>query len=469
LSHSWSFCVQRKFRVNPIPGGPIPFNFNPFSKFAHSPIRDLFCIQREFRAINQLRNGYSFVIILLNISTIFDNDKQTGVGVFMNMNVGTGLSRASDSIEAGKEAATAAIAHLNGQTPALVLVFTSPKYDLERLISTIRSITGDCLLIGSTTSGEIVQGHHLDIGAGVGVLAMTAGSYRFGIASVGQARGDLDLAGQTIARESKNLAGPSPYAAILVLADAMLGNLQELMQGVYRITGPGVPIVGGAAGDDQKFVCPYVFHNDRIIKEGVVALWIASDHPLQAVTRHGWKPIGIPLLVTRTQGTQIIELDGRPAAEVYEEQLGLPLNELTPENFWNTSIMHPFGLLQSDGTAVIRVARSKTAEGVLNIQGCVPPTGSAVQVMTGSVSSLLNIVEEVATQSMKGMEEPGVLLAFSCAAREMIFRERKPEEAQRLQNAAGEIPTFGLYCCGEFARTAGVMATHNATLTAITL
>ena len=63
---------------------------------------------------------------------------------------------------------------------------------------------------------------------------------------------------------------------------------------------------------------------------------------------YGWEPIGVPMLVTRAQGTQVIELDGRPAAQVYEEQLNLGPGELTPEKFWNTSILHPFGLLQFD-------------------------------------------------------------------------------------------------------------------------
>lgn len=387
----------------------------------------------------------------------------------MRIKSGTGYSTAIDTVVAAKEAASAAIASLNGETPALVIVFSSPKYDLPTLISTIRSITGRALLIGSTSSGEIVQGHHLDIGAGVGVLAMTAGDYQFAAASVSHMKGDLNQAGQIVAREAKKIAGPGPYAAVLLLADCMLGNLQELVQGVYRITGPKVSIVGGAAGDDQKFKCPYVFHNDQVLDEGVVALWIASNHPLHVVTRHGWKPIGIPLLVTRAQGTQIIELDGRPASQVYEEQLGLKPGELQPDKFWDVSILHPLGLLQSDGTSVIRVARSKTEQGVLNIQGCVPPVGSAVQVMAGNKDTLLDIVKEVADSSLGAISEANVLLAFSCAARAMILRERKAEEAGRLQLAAGDIPTFGIYCCGEFARTAGVLATHNATLTAIAL
>ena len=387
----------------------------------------------------------------------------------MKIRAGTGMSTANDAAEAGREAASAAVNALAGEAPALVIVFTSPRYDLPALIAAIRDITGETLLVGSTSSGEIVEGKHLGIGAGVGVLALTSGSYKFGAASAAHIRGDLDRAGQILARQSRAEAGPSPYAAILLFADALLGDLQQLVQGVYRITGPKIAIAGGAAGDDQKFVRPFVFHNEQIIEDGAVALWIAAQQPLHVVTRHGWQPIGIPMLVTRAEGTEVIEIGGRPAVLAYEEQLGLSPGELPADRFWDTSILHPFGLLQSDGTSVIRVARAKTAQGTLRIQGCVPPAGSAVQVMAGTIDTLLNVVEEVVATSLEKLPEAGVLLAFSCAAREMIFRERAPEEPLRLQEAAGDIPTFGVYCCGEFARTAGVLATHNATLTTLAL
>ena len=118
---------------------------------------------------------------------------------------------------------------------------------------------------------------------------------------------------------------------------------------------------------------------------------------------------------------------------------------------------------------MIRVARSKTEQGTLRIQGCVPPTGSAVQVMSSSTDALLDVANEVVGVALEGHPDAGVLLIFSCAARAVILGARLSEEAQRLQSAAGETPTFGFYCCGEFARTAGVLGTHNATITALAL
>jgi hypothetical protein len=393
----------------------------------------------------------------------------TGGGEESRTRAGTGISLAGESLAAGREAATAAIAPLAGEPPALVVVFSTPRYNLTELLAGIRSVTGSAILVGATGAGQIVQGQHLGFGAGVSVLAVTAGQYRFGAASVGGIRGGLDRAGQEIARKSRDAAGQSPYSTVLLLADALAGDLQEMVKGIYRITGPRAPLVGGAAGDELKFIRTFVFHGDQAIEGGAVALWIGSKWPLPIVTRHGWSPIGVPLLVTRAEGTEIMELGGRPAADAYEEQLGLNVGELSPEKFWDTAIKHPFGLLQTDGSCIIRVARRRTEQGTLQIQGCLPPAGSAVQVMSGTADTLLGIVEEVVGTTLASHPEPAALLAFSCAARMLIFGKRATEEARRFQAAAGAVPTFGIYCCGEFARSVGVLGTHNATLTAIAL
>jgi hypothetical protein len=385
------------------------------------------------------------------------------------LRAGTGLSRAQDSAAAGREAAAAAVAPLAGEPPALVLVFTTPRYDLPVLLDAIRSVTGPAPLAGATGSGELVRGQYLGFGEGVGVLALSAGSYRFGVASGDHIRGDLDGAGQRLALASRAAVPDRPHAAVLLLTDSLLGDLQQFVQGVYRVTGPKVAMIGGGAGDEQRFIRTLVFHDNAIVEEGAVVVWIASDRPLRVVTRHGWHPIGIPLIVTRAQGTEILELNGRAAAEMYEEQLGLAPGQLPPEKFWATSILHPFGLLQPDETTIIRVARAKTGQGGLRIQGCVPPAGSAVQVMAGSADDLMNVAEEVAAAALEGQPDAAVLLTFSCAARAMIFGSLAPEEARRVQAAAGAVPTFGFYCCAEFARTAGVLATHNATLTTMAL
>ena len=384
---------------------------------------------------------------------------KTGIGFCSNLD---------DAFTAGCDAAGMAMKALGDESPALIIVFTTPQYDLPELLRGIRTVTGSTPLFGGTGSGQIMDGAHSGFGGGVSILALTSGPYTFGLASTRDIKGKLDETGQELARKSRKQAGSGEHEAILLMVDCLAGDLQEIINGVYRVTGPKVLISGGAAGDELQFKTTYVFHNDQVIPSGAVALWINSPKPLKIVTRHGFKPIGIPMLVTKAEGTEIFELGGGPAATAYEEQLGFSPGELTEDNFWNTSVRHPLGLMQPDGTNVIRVARSKTPDGALRIQGCIPPVGSAVQVMTCTTDDLLEVCNEVA-DAFSGDDDISLLLVFSCAARATIFGIRTFEEAERLKRSAGDKSVFGIYCCGELARTAGLLGTHNATLTALAL
>jgi hypothetical protein len=384
------------------------------------------------------------------------------------LRAGTGLSRNPDAFAAGREAAAAAVGRLEGEAPALVLVFSTPRLDARDLLRGVRAASGDALLVGSTGSGELVGAEYLGLGQGVGVLALTAGPYRYGAASVGHVGPRLEEVGRDVARRARAQAGESPHGAVLLLADQLQTDLQGLAQGVYKVGGPRVSMAGGGAGDEYQNVHSLVFHGDEVVEQGVVALWIASDDPLPVVTAHGWRPFGTPMLVTRGEGSTVLELGGRPAIPVYAEQIGRTLEELAPETFLATSVMYPLGLLQGDGSRVIRLSYARSGDGLV-IHGCLPPSGCAVQVMTATVEELLAVGDEVIPAALRSRPDPSVVLAFSCAARAFIFGDRVGEEAPRLQRLAGDVPVFGLYTHAEFARTAGVLATHNETLTALAL
>jgi hypothetical protein len=183
---------------------------------------------------------------------------------------------------------------------------------------------------------------------------------------------------------------------------------------------------------------------------------------------HGWEPAGLPLLVNRTSEEGILEIGGRPAAEVYEEQLGRPRARLEQAKYSELSLLNPLGIVQSEGPLLVRVPHGRDEAGRLITLELVP-AGCAIQVMRGTPESLLSGVPAVACGALQERPSAGVLLAFSCCARQAACGERIAEEAARLQAAAGDVPTFGFYTYGEFGRTRGVLGVHNATITALAL
>jgi hypothetical protein len=385
--------------------------------------------------------------------------------------VGTGTSEADEAAVAGRAAAEAALAGLAGEPAALVLVYASVRYDLADLLAGVRSVSGAAPLLGSTTSGHFCDGEVTRPGRGVAVLALTAGPYRYGVASVAGLRADGRAAGRTLARAAKEAAsgGGAPYSALMVLADGLAGNQHDLLNGLHKVTGAAVPVVGGAAGDDRQLSRTSVFDGDRVLTDGAVAVWIDSPWPLPVVARHGWSPVSLPLLVTKVDGPIVHEIAGRPAEAVFREHFRD--HELDQELGWvrrpGYHSAHAFGLIEPDGSLLIRGAYLDD-EGVLRTF-CPLPTYAPVQIVSCTPDDLLEVTEPVVREVTAG-RDASVVLAFSCVARLDVLRDRGPEEAERLQAAAGPATsTFGFYTYGEVARVNSVTGYHNATLAAVAL
>jgi hypothetical protein len=408
---------------------------------------------------------------------------------------GIGISEATDSRAAGRAAAHAAVAALEGERAALILVYSAISYDLAELLAGVREITGDTALAGATTSGHFHDGQVTRAGRGVAVLALTAGPYRFGVGAVTGVHAGAFTAGRAMARMARAATGgePAPYGALMILADGLAGHHHALLAGVHKVTGAGVPVVGGAAADDRLLTRTWVFAGDRVLEDGAVAVWIASPWPLNVVAAHGWRPTGLPMLVTKVDGQVVHELGGRPAAEVFRscfhdhhppEVDGTPCRcpccahaELKCARTTEASqdgahrhegyhATHALGVMEPDGSQLIRGAYVGD-DGQLRTF-CPLPVYSAVQVVSSRPDDLLEVADEVVPRALDG-RDASIVLLFSCVARWDVLGDRGPEEAVRLQAAAGDSSTFGFYTYGEFARTSSVSGYHNATLAAIAL
>jgi len=352
----------------------------------------------------------------------------------------------------------------------VIIVYASVRYDLPVLLAAINDITAGVPLIGASSSGQLHDGELFEQGDGLSVLALAGGGYQFGIGSASGAEENPLETGRTLARSAREAAGPqrSPYETMLVLSDGLIGDQQELLNGIYRVAGFAVPVVGGAAGDDRQLTRTYVFCGDQVLTDAAVALWIGSPRPLRVVAGHGWTPTGLPMIVTSVDGTLVREIAGRPAVEVYRENFrpADPADQIEGARPGYHSA-HAFGLIQPDGGMVIRAALID-AEGMLRTLTALPPY-AAVQVVSSDAEDLLAVGADTIAAAVADDEDAGVVLVFDCVARSDILADRRREEPRLLQRAAGRVPTFGMYTYGEFARTNSAAGYHNATIAALAL
>ncbi|MDQ1293851.1 MAG: hypothetical protein QG608_1732 [Actinomycetota bacterium] len=384
--------------------------------------------------------------------------------------VGTGASTTADALSAGREAAAEAVAQLNGCPVALVIVHVSVRYDPDVLLAGVRDVTGQARLVGSSSSGQIHQDTLVPPGQGVAVLVLGGQRHRFGVGSCTGLSESPWEAGRLLAhRALDDLHAPRrEHAAVLLFSGGPGSDQQSLLNGVHRVAGAAVPVVGGVAGDDQHLKESFVLHGDRVLRDAAVAVWIDSPVIPQVAHGHGWEPTGLPLQVTHVEGTLVRELGGRPAMEVFRERLldkngGPRIQDCCELRYRST---HAFGLIEPDGKIRIRGA---CVDEHGDLRTFVPlPQYGAVQIVTCSPDSLLAVAQDVAERAL-AVPDPSVLLVFSCVTRLNILADREREEAKHLQAVARGVPVFGFYTYGEFARTASVSGYHNATIVALAL
>lgn len=384
------------------------------------------------------------------------------------VHTGSGASDATDAWVAGETAAREALTALGDHEPALVIVYASVRYDLTKLLAAIRSVLGAVPLVGATSTGHFRDGNLVPPGTGVAVLALTAGPYTFGVSCVEGLAGNAEAAGARLARAARAAAGTQRRCGtLLLLTDGLTPNHEALIFGIHSVFGAAVPVVGGAAGDDRRLQQTFVFHDGRPMADAAVGVWIGSDQPLSVTVGHGWQPIGLPLLVTRVDGQQVHEIGGRPASEVFDEQIRVGdterLDRMRPGGYYST---HAFGLIEPDGSYLVRGVIRDSA-GQIRTFAPLPPY-SAVQVVGCDAEALLTTSAEVAERALAG-RDVSLLLVFTCIARLDILGDRGPEEAHLIHKVAGSVAVFGTYTYGEFARTRSVIGYHNATVATIAL
>ncbi len=378
-----------------------------------------------------------------------------------------GHSKDPDAHRAGSEAVAAALA--GGDDARLLIVFAADGYDPAALLAGIRASSGDLPLIGCSTAGEIASGGPGD--AGVVVTALGGPGFSVATRVATRASADLRSAGAGAA-EALNDLESRPHRVLLLLADGLAGDQQEIVRGAYGVAGAAVPLVGGCAGDDLRMVATRQFFDADVLTDAVVSAAIGSDAPFGIGVRHGWRRVGEPLVVSASGGNRVELLDERPALDAYLERLDAPPEAWTDAAvFTRFAQTHPLGLSRrSDEEHVRFVAEADFKERALVCIAAVPQGGLA-WIMEGDSTSVLDATDAACSEALAALagRPPIGMLAFDCIARRGVLGTGVIDEVARVANHAGTAPVAGFYTYGEIARTRGVSGFHNQTLVVLAI
>ncbi|MBU1043221.1 MAG: FIST C-terminal domain-containing protein [Candidatus Omnitrophica bacterium] len=371
----------------------------------------------------------------------------------MAIKVGVGKSKEIDSFGAGSLAAKSAIIQLEAAVPNIVFVFASSRFDHQQLIRGIKSIVPDCPLVGCSTAGEITSDGPDK--KSVVVMAIASNSLHAAVGLGKNLSKDSRRAGQEVAHDVvvKTRQGLARHA-FMMLSDGLSGNGVDIIRGVQEVLGTSFPIVGGSAADDFLFSNTFQYYDQSVYQDSVCGILFSGDISIGIGARHGWYPLGKPRIVTAADHNIIKQLDGKPAARIYEDYFGKRVADLQNEPMARMSVMYPLGMsIPEEEECIIRNAMKVDADGALICAGEVPK-GSEIRVMMGSKETALKAAQKAAEIALGGLrrKKASIVFVFDSVSRERLFGLKAKEEIEVVQKIFGpDTPIVGFYTYGEQA------------------
>jgi hypothetical protein len=362
---------------------------------------------------------------------------------------------AASGPEASREACREAVSALAGE-PGLLLAFTSGESDFEQDALEIAAAADGAPSAGMTGKGLIGPDGPLDEGC----VAIAFGSeVSAGVSATQEACGDLRAAGHASTAGAIERLGKDPDLVLLFI-DSTRGDIADTVSGAYEAAGPAVPLAGGAAGGSEK----RHFHGGRATADSVVAVAIHSDGPVGMGNTQTCKTRGTPSILTRSSGQLVEEIDGRPAEEVYLEQLGFTGVAFDDHEFEAMAITHPIAQPELHGDYRLRHVIGRTPEGAI-ILGTGIPESAVIEFTELDFEELLASGARSVNAAIGALRgaNPRAALVFDCAGRRRALHEGIPQEVESITAALGDPapPTIGLYTHGEVARLRGAKGDRN--------
>lgn len=366
-----------------------------------------------------------------------------------------------DSATAGKSLA-AEIRRSLSKSPAALIVFAAPQYNHKAMLSAIKNELPDTIIVGASSAGEFTS---VTSGQGLACAMGLVGDDVIFASSVGRnlAMSAASAAQEIASRFTLSPPGRFPFRSALVLADALAGHADILVDQLTLATAGQYQFFGGGAGDNAQFQKTTVFCGEEVLSDAAVALEILSSKPLGVGVSHGWCPASRAFRVTASDGMRVISVDGFPAIEAFEEH-AVETHQKLDRNEPLPFFLHNIIGVDSGAEHRLRVPLAVDGEGAVLCAAEVP-VGSIVRIMRTSTKSAVSAAEKAANAALAALGSPPAgALFFDCVATRLRMGDEFGLELSSLQEKFSDVPLTGCNTHGQIARAEGQFSGfHNCT------
>lgn len=270
-----------------------------------------------------------------------------------------------------------------------------------------------------------------------------------------------------IAADLTPLLGDEQPATLFMMLDGLLPHISTLLDELYLELANRVHYAGVNAGSESFQPMPCLFNQEQWVENGVLVMLLKPHQG--AIVEHGYKVQERSLPATSTDGNRIIQIDWRPAFEVYQElvkaQFGV---EIDRDNFYQYAVHFPFGIMRANHNVLVRIPVMLSDDHSLFCIGEIPPHAMLTLLAAPEVDSrwTLDTLRQGLCE-LSGDPAGHELLLFYCAGRRLHLGDvAASSELRRFAAFTGASTVVGGLALGEIGGSTlwGYPLFHNATL-----
>jgi hypothetical protein len=396
----------------------------------------------------------------------------------MGFHASSCLTAETDSRRAGAYVGRTLREAFAGQRLTAVIVYATVNHDQDLLLAAVREAVGpDVILSGCSAQGVIGHGVILEGGFGVGAMGLGGDGLKVAAASQHDIHLDGVNKGRQLARTLREQLGQDPNLLFLVYDPLCGADVNQLLDGL-RVEG-GSPVIGGAAGQPTGPVATtYQYFGEKAYTKTAIALGLVGSFAMEFGVSHGTTPTGVVMTLTRADGNRLLELDGRPALDVWRESSGLKADEPLHQDHTAALAMgverDTFTQGRREKTYLIRAVFGLDPVTKAIVVPAAIPEGSKVLFhhRTAQVVKQGTLTMGEDLRSRLGGKHPWAVLGFECGARTAPFlglQETLEENKALQETVAPRSPWVTIIPWGEIAPYGDEAAFCNYTYTLVAL
>lgn len=347
----------------------------------------------------------------------------------------------------------------DGFKPTLAVVFLSVKQDRKAVCKILDD--EDIAIFGSTTCGEFTDGEYSEGAIAILLLDMNRSFFKI-------------LFGEYAGRDAGNVAKQLGEKAVQIFnnptfitgSSGLLLDGEKIIRGIEDAAGIKANIWGGKAGDDRMGKTTFVFTNHKSSDQGIAILVIDGDKiTIKGQALSGWKGVGTPKTVTKSDGLWIHTLDNQPALDMMIKYMGYKfegMGDSSPQ--YDSDVTSPLLLLREKGDPILRSQSFiNWSDRSIMLSGNFEPNAKIQLTLPPDFEIVDDVVKSCEQLKETELPEADAIIMFSCSGRLVELGPMIGQEIDGIKNTFG-VPMAGFFTYGEYGRaTDGNNEYHNYT------